>query len=155
MSRRVITFDRGSKRRIQEIRWKPIQILSAILLMFLAIALCIVLAFWEASHYLVQPKTPQFEPAARMGSFVRIVDGIDPAGRGEHRSTIPTEPLVAEGYRAPEARSPKSEVRRNAPAVAIWRSSSRHGSNFRIRDQNTSKATSAARSAHANQSPHC
>jgi hypothetical protein len=67
VSRRVITFDRGSKRRIQEIRWKPIQIVSAILLVFIAIALCIVLAFWEASHYLVQPRTPQFEPATRMG----------------------------------------------------------------------------------------
>ena len=88
MSRRVITFDRGSKRRIQEIRWKPIQILSAILLLFLAIVLCIVLAFWEASHYLVQPKTPQFEPAALMGSFVRIVERIDPVGRGQRHSTL-------------------------------------------------------------------
>jgi hypothetical protein len=88
VSRRVITFDRGSKRRIQEIRWKPIQILSAILLLFLAIVLCIVLAFWEASHYLVQPKTPQFEPAALMGSFVRIVERIDPVGRGQRHSTL-------------------------------------------------------------------
>ena len=82
MSRRVITFDRGSKRRIQEVRWKPLQILSAILLLFIAIALCIVLAFWEASHYFVQPKTPQFEPAARMGSLVRVVEGIDNVRRG-------------------------------------------------------------------------
>ena len=67
MSRRIITFDRGSKRRIQEVRWKPLQILSAILLLLLAIALCIVLSFWEVSHYFGQPKTPQFEPASQAG----------------------------------------------------------------------------------------
>jgi hypothetical protein len=67
VSRRIITFDRGSKRRIQEVRWKPLQILSAILLLLLAIALCIVLSFWEVSHYFDQPKTPQFEPASQAG----------------------------------------------------------------------------------------
>ena len=72
VSRRIITFDRGSKRRIQEIRWRPLQILSAILLLLIAITLCIVLAFWEVSHYFDQPKTPQFEPASGIGGFVRF-----------------------------------------------------------------------------------
>jgi hypothetical protein len=74
VSRRIITFDRGSKQRIQEIRWRPLQILSAILLLLIAITLCIVLAFWEVSHYFDQPKTPQFEPASGIGGFVRFAE---------------------------------------------------------------------------------
>jgi hypothetical protein len=43
---RVIDLNKGRKRRINEIRWKPIEIVSALLLLLTVSILGIVLALW-------------------------------------------------------------------------------------------------------------
>jgi len=59
MMSRVITFDRGSKRRMKEIRWKLREVLSAVALSLIVLGLGVLLAFWEVSHYSASPKTHQ------------------------------------------------------------------------------------------------
>jgi len=56
---RVITFDRGSKRRMKEIRWKLREVLSAVALSLIVLGLGVLLAFWEVSHCSASPKTHQ------------------------------------------------------------------------------------------------
>jgi hypothetical protein len=56
---RVITFDRGSKRRMKEIRWKLHEVLSAVALSLIVLGLGVLLAIWEVSHYSASPKTRQ------------------------------------------------------------------------------------------------
>jgi hypothetical protein len=58
---RVITFDKGSKRRINEIRWKLREIISAVALSLIVLGLGVLLAIWEVSHYSAEPKTPHVE----------------------------------------------------------------------------------------------
>jgi hypothetical protein len=54
---RVITFDKGSKRRLKRIRWKAGEIVGAVLLSLIVSLLGLSLAVWEASHYPTAPKT--------------------------------------------------------------------------------------------------
>jgi uncharacterized membrane protein len=61
MMSQVINFDKGSKRRIKQIRWKIREIISLIFLSLLIIILGVLLAFWEVSHYSAAPKTPQLQ----------------------------------------------------------------------------------------------
>lgn len=56
---RVINFDRGSKRRIKEIRWTQFEITSAVLLALALIALCIFFAIWIPSDSSIESQTPQ------------------------------------------------------------------------------------------------
>lgn len=56
---RVINFDKGSKRRIHEVRWTLSEIVSAVLLSLALIALGILLGSWEVSHYSAPPASPQ------------------------------------------------------------------------------------------------
>jgi hypothetical protein len=56
---RVINFDKGSKRRIKQIRWNHLEIASAVLLSLTMIILCMFFALWEPSDSLAQPQTPQ------------------------------------------------------------------------------------------------
>jgi hypothetical protein len=56
---RVITFDRGSKRRMKEIRWKLREVISAFVLALVILGLGVLLAVWEVSHYSASPKTHQ------------------------------------------------------------------------------------------------
>ena len=63
---RVITFDKGSKRRIKEIRWKLREVISVVVLSLIVLGLCALLAVWEVSHYSAktnsaEPKTPLVE----------------------------------------------------------------------------------------------
>jgi len=62
---RVINFDKGSKRRLRQVRWKRHEIVSAILLVVVLTALCLWLALREASqyHYSDPPHTPQVTTA--------------------------------------------------------------------------------------------
>lgn len=48
---RVINFDKGSKRRINQIRWTPSEIASAILLSLMLLALGVLFIHWEVSKY--------------------------------------------------------------------------------------------------------
>jgi NhaP-type Na+/H+ or K+/H+ antiporter len=61
MMSRVISFDKGSKRRIKQIRWKIREILSVVLLSLIITVLGVLLAVWEVSHYSAKPKSPQVE----------------------------------------------------------------------------------------------
>lgn len=48
---RVINFDKGSKRRLRQVRWKRHEVASAILLFVILTVLCLWLALREAAHY--------------------------------------------------------------------------------------------------------
>lgn len=54
---RVITLDKGSKRRMKKIRWKIREVISAVFLSLIVLGLCVLLAVWELSHYSAEPKT--------------------------------------------------------------------------------------------------
>ena len=56
---RVITFDKGSRRRMKQIRWKLREVISAVSLSLIVLGLCALLALWEVSHYSETPRTPQ------------------------------------------------------------------------------------------------
>jgi hypothetical protein len=58
---RVITFDKGSKRRMKQIRWKLGEVISAVFLWILVFGLGVLLTFWEISHSSPEPKTPHVE----------------------------------------------------------------------------------------------
>jgi hypothetical protein len=55
---RVITFDKGSKRRMKQIRWNLREIISVVVLSLIVLALGVFLALWEVSHYSAEPKAP-------------------------------------------------------------------------------------------------
>ena len=48
--RKVITFDRGSKRRLRQIRWKLIEIFTLALLAILIFAMSLFVLMWELKH---------------------------------------------------------------------------------------------------------
>jgi hypothetical protein len=56
---RVINFDKGSKRRIREVRWMWSEIVSAVLLALALIVLGVLLGTWEISHFSAPPRSPQ------------------------------------------------------------------------------------------------
>jgi hypothetical protein len=58
---KVITFDKGSKRRLSEIRWKLTEIFRLTLLAVFVFALSLVVMLWELEHEHPNdlPKTPQ------------------------------------------------------------------------------------------------
>ncbi len=58
---RVITFDKGSKRRMKQIRWKLSEVIGAVFLSLTILGLGVLLAFWEVSHYSAEPRTPHIE----------------------------------------------------------------------------------------------
>ena len=49
---RVINFDRGSKRRLRQIRWTSRERASIVLLFSFLLALCILYVLWDISHEL-------------------------------------------------------------------------------------------------------
>jgi hypothetical protein len=55
---RVITFDKGSKRRIKQIRWKLREVISAVSLSLIVLGMGVWFALWEVSHYSEEPRTP-------------------------------------------------------------------------------------------------
>ncbi|KAA6462880.1 hypothetical protein DYQ86_05945 [Acidobacteria bacterium AB60] len=44
---KMITFDKGSKRRLKEIRWRLSEVISLALLSLLTIAVCALAVLWE------------------------------------------------------------------------------------------------------------
>ena len=59
VSRQVISFDNGSKRRMQEIRRKPHEIISVVSLFLITIVLGVWLALREVAHFYHLPRTPE------------------------------------------------------------------------------------------------
>ena len=47
---KVITFDKGSKRRLRQIRWKLIEIFTLALLAILIFATSLFVLMWELQH---------------------------------------------------------------------------------------------------------
>jgi len=63
---KVITFDKGSKRRLRQIRWKLVEILSLALFSLAMIAAVALAILWEMHHEhpLTEPiKDPQIREA--------------------------------------------------------------------------------------------
>jgi hypothetical protein len=61
---KVITFDKGSKRRMKQIRWKLREVISAVLVSLVVLGLGVLFALWEVSHYEPysdEPKAPHVE----------------------------------------------------------------------------------------------
>lgn len=58
---RVITFDKGSKRRMKQIRWKLGEVISIVALSLIVLALGTMLALWVVSDPWAEPKPPQVE----------------------------------------------------------------------------------------------
>ena len=61
VARLIINFDKGSKRRLRQVRWKRHEIVSAVLLFLVLTVLCLWFALREAyhDHSSDLPKTPQ------------------------------------------------------------------------------------------------
>ena len=57
----VINFDKGSKQRMRQIRWKYAEILSLILLFLLAVAITTFGGLWLVSHDSDEPPTPHLQ----------------------------------------------------------------------------------------------
>ncbi|HEY2470898.1 MAG TPA: hypothetical protein VGI45_24100 [Terracidiphilus sp.] len=66
MARKVIILNRGSKRRLKEIRWKLVEVFSLALLAILLFAMSILVMMWEVHDVHPDPEptnTPQFKDA--------------------------------------------------------------------------------------------
>lgn len=60
---RAISFDKGSKRRLREIRWKQREVISAALLFLILMALVVWFALSEETNerFIDPPKTPEIK----------------------------------------------------------------------------------------------
>ena len=61
-----ITFDKGSKRRLKEIRWKPREVFSFVLIAILVLMMSVFVLLWEVHHehtYSEPTKIPQVREA--------------------------------------------------------------------------------------------
>lgn len=70
MTRKVITFDEGSKRRLDEIRWKVREIFSLVLLAIFVMAITVFVILWEVQREHPDsepPKVPQIRDAEPTG----------------------------------------------------------------------------------------
>jgi hypothetical protein len=56
--RKIITFDKGSKKKLQTIRWTRSEIVSGLLLACLMIAACFAALMWSLSDESDEPQTP-------------------------------------------------------------------------------------------------
>lgn len=54
-----INFNKGSKRRMERIRWKLNEVISAVVVSRVILVFCAIIAWWKLSHDSVEPKTPQ------------------------------------------------------------------------------------------------
>lgn len=58
---RVITLDRGSKRRMRQIRWTFGEVLSAVFLSLIVLGLCALVEIRELVHHSVEPQAPSLK----------------------------------------------------------------------------------------------
>jgi hypothetical protein len=47
---RSINFGKGSKRLVRLVRWKPVELITAILFLLGALIFCLLMGLWMASH---------------------------------------------------------------------------------------------------------
>jgi hypothetical protein len=70
VARKVIILNRGSKRRLKQIRWKITEVFSLALLTIFALAILVVYILWEAHRqhpYSEPPKDPQIRDSQPTG----------------------------------------------------------------------------------------
>jgi len=63
---RVITLDKGSKRRLDQIRWKLVELFSLLLLALLIFTMSLLVMWWELQRirpHQDPPKEPQIKSA--------------------------------------------------------------------------------------------
>ena len=65
MAQKVIILNRGSKRRLKQIRWKLVEILSLALLAIFVLAIAILILLWELQHQHPYSEPPN-HPHVRM-----------------------------------------------------------------------------------------
>jgi hypothetical protein len=58
---KVITFDKGSKKKIQRIRWTRMELVSAVVLSIFLMAACVLVVLWYASHDRDESQIPSLE----------------------------------------------------------------------------------------------
>lgn len=58
---RVISFDKGSKRRLRQVRWRPFEKVSAAVLLLILSILCVLVALCDLSGYSHQSDEPRLE----------------------------------------------------------------------------------------------
>ena len=70
---KIITFDKGSKRRVSQIRWKLIEILSLMMLAIFVFAMSLLVLLWELRH--VPPyREPSKVPSPHQQRMYRSAD---------------------------------------------------------------------------------
>ena len=57
----VINFDKGSKRKMQQIRWRPLEIISLVLLLLVTLTITLMVCLWEISHDSDEPPIPHLQ----------------------------------------------------------------------------------------------
>jgi hypothetical protein len=57
----IITFDKGSRRTLRQIRWRPFEIISLILLLLVTLTITTIVGLWEISHGYDEPPIPHLQ----------------------------------------------------------------------------------------------
>ena len=57
----VINFDKGSKRKMRQIRWRPFEIMSLVLLLLVTLTISVMAGLWEISHGSDEPPIPHLQ----------------------------------------------------------------------------------------------
>jgi hypothetical protein len=57
----VINFDKGSKRKMRQIRWRPFEIISLFLLLLVTLTITVMVGLWEISHGSDEPPIPHLQ----------------------------------------------------------------------------------------------
>lgn len=58
---RVISFEKGSKRRMRQIQWRPIEIAGLALIALFTLTIAGFFVFWEITHDPFEPDTPHLQ----------------------------------------------------------------------------------------------
>lgn len=58
---KVINFDKGSKRKMRQIRWRPLEIISLVSLLLVTLTICVMVGLWEISHDSDEPPIPHLQ----------------------------------------------------------------------------------------------
>ena len=77
---RVITFAKGSKRRMKQIRWKLSEVISVVTLSLIVLGLCVLFAFWEVSHQFGGAEDPPRRSKALTHNAIAELSPVDRKG---------------------------------------------------------------------------
>ena len=57
----TVNFDKGSKRKMQQIRWRPLEIISLVLVLLVTLTITVMVGLWEISHGSDEPPIPHLQ----------------------------------------------------------------------------------------------